>query len=103
MSGASIELATEVAEDLDRILGHLIEHEARNVAARINSIIDAIDVLAHNPLIGHPVTGGMRELVIGHDAYGYIALYRYVPQLELVLVLAVRGQREAGFSASDPG
>jgi len=28
---------------------------------------------------------------------GYVALYRYVPEIDRVFVLAVRGQREAGF------
>jgi hypothetical protein len=29
--------------------------------------------------------------------HGYIALYRYVDSLDIVFVLAVRAQREAGF------
>jgi hypothetical protein len=36
----------------------------------------------------------MRELVIGRDARGYVALYRYVGTAGAVFVLAIRGQRE---------
>jgi hypothetical protein len=47
-------------------------------------------------MIGRPVRGGKRELVIGHGSRGYVALYRYLPEIDVVLVLAVRSQREAG-------
>jgi toxin ParE1/3/4 len=36
------------------------------------------------------------ELVIGRGSRGYVALYRYVPEIDTVFVLAVRSQREAG-------
>jgi predicted transcriptional regulator len=51
-----------------------------------------------HPLIGRPVRGDLRELVIGRRARGYVALYRYVPELDTAFVLAIRGQREAGYS-----
>ncbi len=44
-----------------------------------------------------------RELVIGRRSHGYVALYRYVPEIDTVFVLALRGQREAGYSERDPG
>ena len=40
---------------------------------------------------------GCRELVIGRRAHGYLALYRYVAEIDTVIVLAVRSQREAGY------
>jgi hypothetical protein len=49
------------------------------------------------PLTGRPVEGGKRELVIGHGARGYVALYRHVPELDTVFLLAIRTQREAGY------
>ena len=39
----------------------------------------------------------MRELVIGRGSRGYVALYRYVAQIDTVFLLAVRGQRESGY------
>ena len=60
-------------------------------------IIRALDVLETNPLIGRPERGRTRELIIGRGSRGYVALYRFVPEVDTVFVLAVRGQREAGF------
>ena len=93
-----IELAPEVAEDLDRILDHLAGHEIENARQRIGEIIAAIEVLVQNPLIGRRVANSKRELVIGRRAHGYVALYRYVPEIDTVFVLAIRSQREAGYS-----
>lgn len=39
----------------------------------------------------------MRELIIGRGSRGYVALYRYVPEIDTVFVLAIRSQREAGY------
>ena len=62
------------------------------------STAQAIDVLDKNPLIGRPVHEDMRELVIGRQSRGYVALYRYVAEIDTVFVLALRGQREAGYT-----
>ena len=69
----------------------------------IQEILEAISVLEHNPLIGRPVEdeareAGTRELVIGRRMRGHVALYRYVPELDIVFVLALRSQREAGYA-----
>jgi plasmid stabilization system protein ParE len=95
-----IELAPEVADDLERILDHLQQFEVADAPSRIGDIFTAIDVLANNPLIGRIVRPDLRELVIGRRARGYIALYRYVAELDTVFVLAIRGQKEAGATAS---
>lgn len=92
-----IELAPEVADDFDRILDHLAKYEVEHRTVRIGEILQAISALEHNPLIGRPVPGDMNELVIGRDAHGYVALYRYVAAIDAVFVLAVRSQREAGY------
>ena len=94
---ARIELAPEVAEDLELILDHVQRHQAEHVDSRMREIIHAIDVLQTNPLIGQPVSNDRRELVIGRESLGYLALYRYVREIDTVFVLAVRAQREAGF------
>lgn len=93
-----IELAPDVGDDLECILAHLAEYEVENAAACIRDIIAAISVLEHNPLIGHPMTKGKRELVIGRSTRGYVALYRYIQELDTVFVLALRSQREAGYA-----
>lgn len=95
---ARIELAPEVAADIERIYAHLAEYDVDNIDGRIREIIQAIDVLTGNPLIGRPGSGKNRELIIGRDTRGYLALYRYVEELDTVFVLALRSQREAGFT-----
>jgi toxin ParE1/3/4 len=95
---ARIELAPQVADDLDRIFDHLARHEAGATASRIRQIIDALSVLEDNPLIGRPVGHDLRELVIGARGRGYVALYRHLAELDAVFVLALRSQREAGYS-----
>jgi plasmid stabilization system protein ParE len=93
-----IELAPEVGDDFDRILDHLAQYQVENPALRIREIIEALNVLEHNPMIGRPANNDKRELVIGHRSHGYLALYRYVVEVDTVLVLAVRSQLEAGYT-----
>jgi toxin ParE1/3/4 len=93
-----IELAPDVGDDLDRILEHLFAHQVADAPVRIEDIIKAIDVLERNPLIGRPARADLRELVIGRRGRGYVALYRYVAELDTVFVLAIRGQKEAGYT-----
>ena len=95
-----IELAPEVGEDFDRILDHLVRYGVEDPASRIREIVLAIDVLEHNPLIGRPIAGEKRELVIGRRSRGYVALYRYVAEIDTVFVLALRSQREAGYTSA---
>ena len=95
---SAVELAPEVREDFERILDHLADHRVENPAQRIGEIVAALDVLEHNPLIGRPVANDKRELVIGRRSHGYLALYRYVAEMDIVFVLAIRSQREAGYA-----
>jgi len=95
-----IELAPEVAVDFDRILEHLYRYEVANASARMEEIIQGISVLEYNPLLGRPARADMRELIIGRQSRGYVALYRYVPEIDTVIVLAIRSQREAGYKRS---
>ena len=98
---ASIELAPEIGEDFQRILDHLLECQVENPGQRIEEIIEAIDILVNNPRIGRPADSGQRELVIGRRSHGYIALYRYIPEIDTVFVLAIRSQNEAGYADRD--
>ena len=92
-----IELAPEVFDDFDRFFAHMAKFDIGDAPARIGEIVQAIDVLGHSPLIARKVSGGLRELVIGRGSRGYVALYRYVPDIDTVFVLAIRAQRESGY------
>ncbi len=100
---ARIELAAQVLDDFDRFFDHMARFGVEDAPAGIAEIIQAVDILSHSPLIGRPVKAGkrelreLRELVIGRDSRAYVALYRYVADIDVVFVLAVRSQRESGF------
>lgn len=93
-----IELAPAVAGDFDRIFDHLAAHDPEAAPARVGEIVDALSLLERHPLIGRSVAGDLRELVIGRRGRGYVALYRHVEAIDTAFVLAIRAQREAGYS-----
>ena len=92
-----IEMAPEVFDDFDRFFEHIARYDPGAAPARIATIIEALQILTHSPQIGRPVQDGMRELVIGRAARGYVALYHYVAAMDTVFVLALRVQCEAGY------
>jgi plasmid stabilization system protein ParE len=92
-----IELAPEVFDDFDRFFDHQEKYGIEDTSGRIAEINEAIQVLAHSPLIGRKAKAGKRELVIGKESRGYVALCRYVPDIDTVFVLAIRSQRESGY------
>lgn len=56
-------------------------------------------LLAETPAMGRSVDrqAGLRELVIGFGTSGYVALYRHDADEDIVVILAFRHQREAGY------
>lgn len=94
---ARIEVAPEVADDLNRIVDHLTQHDAARIEDRITGLVDAVGVLSHSPLIGRPVRHDLRELIIGRAADGYVILYRYIPDIDTAFVLAGGTQSAGGW------
>ena len=74
-----------------------MSHEPQLAGEAIGGILEAIAMLQRHPLIGRMVQGELRELVISRGKSGYVALYRYLERRDLVRVLAIRHQREAGY------
>nr|WP_248287208.1 type II toxin-antitoxin system RelE/ParE family toxin [Massilia antarctica] len=68
-----------------------------DVSETLDLIDEAINILARHPFIGRPAETGLHELVISKGKSGYIALYNYDVKRDVVLVLSIRHQREAGF------
>ncbi len=95
---ARVEFGEGTGEDFDRILEHLFAHEAQAINERVATIVDACGVLARHPMIGRRRPDDKRELVIGSGPKGYVALYRYVAENDLVVILAIRALREEGFA-----
>ena len=64
----------------------------------LDFILDALQVLTHQPGIGRPVCGGLRELIISRRRSSYLARYEFDESNDLVLVARIRHQRESGYS-----
>lgn len=93
---------SEVAfADLVRLEDFL--RQAKDLAAyeMLAFILDALQVLTHQPAIGRPVAGGLRELIIKRGRSGYLARYAYVEDSDAVHVPRVRHQREAGYNSDE--
>jgi plasmid stabilization system protein ParE len=83
--------------ELERIAEFLLAQDPPTALERFAGIRSAVEVLTRHPLIGRRVEGQLRELVISRGRAGYIALYRFDAPLDLVRVLRVRHQSEAGY------
>ena len=77
--------------DLERLAGFI---EGPKV---IDIIAEAIEILAHHPYVGRKAEHGLRELVISRGKTGYIALSDYAAEEDVIAILAVRHQHEAGY------
>ena len=93
---AQIILSSRLQDDFDRIIDFLLTHAPEIAEDRIDAIIAALDVIKTSPLIGWPAENSKRELVIAMGASGYVALYRFVPELDTAFISAVRSQRGLG-------
>ncbi len=87
----------EAAHDLEQLVDFLLQHDATAAIKTIDIITDAIALLTQHPLIGIPVEHGLRELVISRGKTGYLALYEFDEPHDVVIVLAVRHQREQDY------
>lgn len=94
---AQVIYSLEALGDLERIVEHLLAHAPDAALAAIHGITGAVAILAAHPEIGRRADRALRELVISRGATGYAALYRFEPERDLVRVLRIRHQREAGY------
>ena len=94
---ARIIYSNEAFEDLDRIIEFLLTTSAETAGVALKQIEAAVSVLVAHPQIGRRVDMHRRELVISHGATGYLALYRYDARPDVVRILRLRHQREAGY------
>ena len=86
-------------EDLERLTDFLVESNPEAAQETVALIFNALEILVQHPEIGRKVHFGQREMVISRGRTGYLALYRFLPVIDHVLVLAVRHQREAGYQS----
>jgi plasmid stabilization system protein ParE len=83
--------------DLERLSDFLLETDPQAAQDTAKLIFDALEILVLHPEIGRKVHLGQRELVISRGRTGYLALYRFLPHIDRILVLALRHQRESGY------
>ena len=89
---------SQALSDVHR-LNRFLQSENPDAARRaVKAIRAGVKVLAHQPHIGRPVenmTDEFREWLIDFGDSGYVTLYRFSG--EIVSILAIRHQREAGY------
>lgn len=93
-------VSVEALEDLGRLCDFLEQSLPAEAARTAELIADGLEILKDHPAVGRPVGHGLRELVISRGRTGYLALYVYDRDADVVSVLGLRHQREAGY---DPG
>ena len=84
--------------DVQRLHRFLVSKNADAARRAVKAIRSAVKTLERQPLAGRPAEGmdpGFREWLIRFGDSGYVALYRH--EEPLVVILAVRHQREAGY------
>ena len=94
---ARVVLSARAFGDLERIFEFIAVSDPVRAQEAVQTIRDAVLILEPHPMMGRLVEEGRRELVMGRGADAYLALYRGVPAVEVVIVLAVRNAREAGY------
>lgn len=92
----------QALSDLERLTDFLVDTDPAAAAATVDLITEALQILHNHPLIGRPAEQDLRELVISRGRTGYVALYSVEAAVDTVLVLAVRHQREAGYTTGQP-
>jgi plasmid stabilization system protein ParE len=95
---ARVEVSERALTDLERLFDFIAEEDPTRARMQLLSVRRAFELLADHPLLGREAEAGRRELILSRGRYGYIAKYRWVPTEDVVLILAVRHQREAGYT-----
>jgi plasmid stabilization system protein ParE len=90
---------TRAFEDIDRIADLMLESDSKGTSAIGAVRRSGVEILGQHPLVGKSIEHRFRfrELVISRGRSGYVALYKYDPIADIVVILAIRHQRENGF------
>ena len=86
--------------DVQRLYRFLADKNPDAAKRAAKAIRDGVRVLARQPGVGRPVQDmptQYREWMIDFGDSGYVALYRQAERVDLVAILAVRHQPEAGY------
>jgi plasmid stabilization system protein ParE len=95
---ARVEITAGALLHLERLFDFIATEDPVRARRQISGVRRAFGMLAEHPLLGRLAEDGRRELVLARGRHGYIAKYRWLPADDVVLILAVRHQREAGYT-----
>ena len=85
--------------DIDRLTDFLLSSDPGAAARTGGTLIAGLRILKDHPLIGRQAELGFRELLISRGRTGYVALYEFDVAKDIVIVHAIRHQREHGYPA----
>jgi plasmid stabilization system protein ParE len=86
--------------DVQRLYCFLAAKNSEAAKRAIQSVRQGVKVLGRQPGIGRPIEdlpNAFREWLIDFGDSGYVVRYRVDADAEVVMILAVRHQKEAGF------
>ena len=95
---ARVIYSDEALADFERIIEFLLHTSPEIALQTLVNIRSAVGILEAHPLIGRRIEGHIRELVISQRATGYLALYRFDAAFDVIRILRIRHQREAGYT-----
>ena len=87
--------------DVQRVFCFLATKNTDAAKRAVKAIREGVQILARQPGVGRPVDEmdhEFREWLISFGDSGYVVLYRYDGQL--AVILAVRHQKEVGYSTT---
>jgi plasmid stabilization system protein ParE len=94
---ATLRYTRNFQTDLDRLTNFLLDSHPEDADGLIELILDALGILQDHPEIGRPHRLPQRELVISRGKSGYLALYKFNPVQNTVILQRIRHQRESGY------
>lgn len=97
---ARVVYSANALDDLDRLTDFLLDSALADAAPTVELIIEAVNTLENHPQIGRPAESDLFELIISRGETGYSALYSLEENDEVVLILAIRHQRESGYTST---
>ena len=93
-----LEYSQNALADINRLVLFLIENDISAALNTFDVIDEAIQVLKRHPDIGRVTSkAAKRELVISRGRTGYIAVYEFDKLTNIVVILAIKHQRENEF------
>lgn len=89
-------LSPKAVDDIDRLSDFLVDADPSTASKTGGILVSGLQILKDHPLIGRQVERAFRELLISRGRTGYVALYQFDVVKDVVIVLSIRHQREAG-------